>query len=74
MGLKTIDTIRENNAVIFKIKQDSHGTLYVDNDISFSMLNHSIDEYRENKKTIIDKVKIELSNSMEKLYNRWNIG
>ena len=73
MKLKTIDTIKENNKIIFKIKQDLNGSLYIDNDVIFLMIKHSIDEYRENKKIITDKLKIELSDSMEKINNRWKI-
>lgn len=61
MKLKTIDTIKENNQVIFKIKKDQHETLYIDNDIFFLMIKYKESEYKENKKNIIEKLKIELS-------------
>ena len=40
MKLKTIDKIKENNQVIFKIKKDQHETLYIDNDILFLMIKY----------------------------------
>lgn len=73
MKLKTIDTIKKGNETLFKIKKDENNTLYIDNDILFLMLKYLESEYKENKKIIIDELKIELDQRTEKLNNRWKI-
>lgn len=67
MKLKTIDTVKKNNEVLFKVKKDEHNILYIDNDIMFLMLKYLDEEYKENKKIIIDKVTVELEERMKKL-------